>query len=224
MLEFKAQPREIMGRKTNRLRRAGQIPAVLYGHGKANRNLMVEEKEFNKLLKEVGETTLISLKAGEKKYNVLIHDLSRDVLTDKVDHIDFYEVRMDEKIKTHVSLVFVGESMAVKSESGILVRSLQEIEIEALPQDLPKEIKVDISVLNTFEDKIHVSDLAVGPNVKILANLEEMVASVMPPRSEEELKELETKPEEKIEEVQVAGKPTEEGVVLEAQETAPKAE
>ncbi|KKT76210.1 MAG: 50S ribosomal protein L25 [Parcubacteria group bacterium GW2011_GWF2_44_7] len=224
MLELKAEAREITGRKTNSLRRAGIIPAVLYGHGKKNQNLTVDEKEFGVILKEAGETSLVALKIGDKKHNVLIHDLSRHPLTDKSIHIDFYEVKMDEKIKTKVPLVFIGESMAVKSEGGILVRSLQEVEVEALPQDLPREINVDISTLNTFEDKIHVSDLAVGANVKILANSEEMVASVTPPRSEEELKELEAKPEEKIEEVQVAGKPAEEAVASEMPEAASKAE
>ena len=214
MLELKAEPRKILGRKTNRLRRAGFIPAVLYGHGKKNQNLSVEEISFLKILKEAGETTLIFLKIGEKKHNVLIHDFSRDILTDKIIHIDFYEVKMDEKIRAKVSLVFIGEAPVIKNEGGVLVRQIQEIEVSALPKDLPREITVDVSGLNTFEDRILVDDLKSGAGVEILAKPEEIIALVVPPRSERELEELKTKPEEKVEEVAVGeegkGKGTEE--------------
>lgn len=205
MSELKAEPREILGKKVKKLRQAGYIPAVLYGHGKKNQNISVEEKSFGRVLEEVGETTLVTLKTGGKNYNVLIHDVDRDPLRGNVRHIDFYEVRMDEKIKADVPLVFIGASEAVKNDGGILVKSLQAVEVEALPRDLPKEIAVDISGLDSFEAKIHIGDLKVSAGVKILANPAEIVAFVAPPRSDKEMAELEGKAEEKAPEPEVVG-------------------
>ena len=126
---------------------------------------------------------------------------------------------MDEKIKTKVPLVFIGESLAIKSEGGVLVRALQEVEIEALPKDLPKEIVIDISPLKTFEDKLLVKHIVVVGSIKILAGLDDVVALVAPPRSDKEMEDLEGKAAEVVapEEIKVAGeeKKTEEAVVEE---------
>ncbi len=205
MLELKAEVREIIGKKVEQLRKTGLIPAVLYGHKIKSVNLTIDSREFNRILKEAGETSLLNLVADGKKHSVLIHDLAHDPLSGAVTHVDFFEVRMDEKIKAKVLLVFTGESNAIKSDGGVLVKALQEIELEALPQDLPKEIEVDISSLNAFEDKIHVKDLKVGGNVKILADPRDMVATVVPPRSEKELEELKQKPVAEVGEVKVVG-------------------
>ncbi len=220
MLELKAEAREITGKKVKNLRNSGLIPAVLYGKGIDSVNISVSGKEMNKALKEAGETTLLSLKLGNKKHNVLIHDLTRDPLTSEITHVDFFEVRMDQKMKANVPLVFVGESLAVKADGGVLVKPLQEIELEALPQDLPKEISVDISALATFEDKIHVKDLKVAGSIKILSNPDEVVASVVPPRSEAELAELEQKPVSEVGEVKVVGEEEKAAQAPESQEEA----
>jgi large subunit ribosomal protein L25 len=205
MLKIKAEPRKELGRKINKQRKTGQIPAVVYGHGIKSEPLYVSAKEFGKAYKEAGESTLIFLEIEGKKTNVLIHDVQRHPLSDEIIHIDFYQVRMDEKIKAKVSLLFVGESPAVKAEGGVLIKNIQEVEIEALPQDLIHHIEVDISKLITYEDRVLIKDLPISGSVKILSDAEETVASVMPPRSEEELAALEEKVEEKIEEVKVAG-------------------
>jgi large subunit ribosomal protein L25 len=225
MLELKAQTREITGKKVKKLRKTGIIPAVLYGHNIKSAPLAVDAKEFSKIFKQAGETSLLQLTIGGKKHNVLIHDLASDPLSDAILHIDFFEVRMDEKIKTKVPLVFIGESPAVKGEGGVLIKALQEVELEALPQDLPKEIEVDISSLRVFEDKIHIKDLKVGGSAKILVDPEDMVASVVPPRSDKELEELEQKPVEEVGEVKVAGeeeKKTEISPAGEEQAPAPE--
>ncbi len=203
MTVLKAEARAVTGKKVKQIRQAGKIPAVLYGHDIKSQNLAVDVKEFNQIFKQIGETSLLELIVGGKKHNVLIHDLWRHPLSHEVRHIDFYEVRMDEKIKVKVPLAFVGESPAVKNEGGILVKSLHEVEVEALPQDLPKEIEIDISALATFEDKIHIGDLKLGSGVKILLEKQEMIASVTPPRSEAELKELEAAPAAEVGEVKV---------------------
>jgi len=219
MFEIKAEVREIMGKKVNSLRRSGFIPAILYGHGKKPVNLTVSAKDFSTVFKKAGETSLVELVVGVKKHNVLVHDLARNPLTAETIHIDFFEVRMDEKIKTKVPLVFIGESLAIKSEGGVLVRALQEVEIEALPKDLPKEIVIDISPLKTFEDKLLVKHIVVVGSIKILAGLDDVVALVAPPRSDKEMEDLEGKAAEVVapEEIKVAGeeKKTEEAVVEE---------
>lgn len=205
MLELEAQPREITGKKVKKLRKTGLTPAVLYGHGIKSVSLSLNTQEFIRVFKAAGETSLLQIAIGGKKHNVLIHDLARDPLSGEILHIDFFEVRMDEKIKTKVPLVFIGESPAVKGEGGVLIKALQEVELEALPQDLPKEIEVDISSLRAFEDKIYIKDLRVGGSAKILVDPEDMVVSVVPPRSDKELEELEQKPVEEVGEVKVAG-------------------
>ncbi|HCX27899.1 MAG TPA: 50S ribosomal protein L25 [Candidatus Portnoybacteria bacterium] len=223
-LELKAQAREITGKKVRQLRNSGLIPAVLYGHGIKSLSLSIDAKDFAKLFKQTGETTLIHLVLDGKNHNVLIHDLARDPLKGETIHVDFYEVRMDEKIKAKILLVFAGESAAIKAEGGVLVHALQELEIEALPQDLPKEISVDISSLNTFEDKIRVSDLIVGNGVKVLANPDDLVAMVAPPRSDKEMVDLEAKPAEEVGEVKVVGEEKKEAEAVAAPEAEPKAE
>lgn len=205
MLELKADLRTILGKKVSGLRKTGFIPAILYGHGKKPTAVTVVAKEFDKIFKQAGETTLLSLVVDGKKHNVFVHDLEKDSLSGRIIHIDFFEVKMDERIKVKVPFVFIGESQAVKADNGVLVRAMQEVEIEALPQDLPKEIAVDISFLKTFEDKIRVEDLALGNNIKILTNSGEMIALVSPPRSDKEIAELETKPVEAAAEVKIVG-------------------
>lgn len=209
-LELTVKIRKTLGKKVKSLRKKGFLPAVLYGIKDKSASLEVDYSKFEKLFSEAGESTVIKLKVGNENKNVLIHDFSRDPISGKFIHVDFYEVRMDKPITADVLLVFEGESSAVKEQDGILVKNISEVEVEALPADLPHEIKVDISVLNTFDDRIHVKDLKVASGVKILAEPDEVVASVTPPRSEAELAALEEKVEEKPEEVEVAGEKTPE--------------
>jgi large subunit ribosomal protein L25 len=210
-LELKAQTRKESGRKLKTLREKGFIPAVIYGSGHKPASIQVGYEEFRKVFEQAGESTLVKLKVDEHIKNVLIHDIAKDPVSDSFIHVDFYQVRMDKEIKAEVPLIFVGEAPAAKSMDGVLVKNITEIEVRALPKDLPHEIKVDISVLDSFDKHIRVKDLILPSGVKVDIELEEMVVSVIPPRTEEELKALEEKPEVKVEEVEVAGeKPVEE--------------
>ncbi len=202
-LEIAAFERESIGRTAEQIRRVGYIPAVLYGHGAENLSLAIEAKSFGKILPHLSSSTLLRLNIkGEKdSRSVLISEMQRHPLTGLPNHVDFHQVKMTEKIRTSVPLVFEGESAAVKTLGGILVKSLDEIEVEALPQDLPEQIIVDISQLKTFEDRISIKQLSVGKEVSILTNLEEIIAVVTPPRSEAELEELEKEVEENAAEV-----------------------
>lgn len=213
MLEISAKLRQSFGRANKHIRNQGLIPAILYGRKIKNIPLIVKESDFEKVYQEAGESTLIKLNVsdGDKKIKkeervALIHDIAKDPVSDRIIHIDFYQVRMDETISTEVPLVFVGESEAVKRDGGVLVKNIQEIEVEALPVDLPHEIEVDISILESFNDAIRIKDLKIPDKVKVVANADDMVASVLPPRTEEELAELEEKVTEEVGEVKVEEK------------------
>jgi large subunit ribosomal protein L25 len=164
-------------------------------------------KEFEKIYKKVGESKFFPLKieGKRKKYEVLIKEIQRDPLTGKPTHVDFYQPPLKEKIETKIPLIFEGTSKAIKELGGILVKNISEVEIKALPKDLPKEIKVDIGSLKTFNDRILIRDLKLPKGVKALRKPEEIVAFVSPP---EKVEELEKPIEEKVEKIE---EKTEEG-------------
>lgn len=200
---LKAKKREVFGRKTNKVRKAGMTPAVIYGKGFPSQSLWVDTMDLGKLLKKAGESTIIELDLSEKeKHNVVINEIQKDPVRGDYLHIDFFKVRMDEKIEKEIRFEFVGESPAVKELGGILVKSLDELPIKCFPADLPSEIKVDISVLKTFEDRISVSDLALSDKIEIMIDPETVVATVDEPRSQEELESLEEKVEEDVTKVE----------------------
>ncbi len=210
-LELNAKVREdIKSNKLKALRKKGFIPAIVYGPGHKPLPIQVDYQKFEKVFDDAGESTIIKLKVGNDSKNVLIHDVAMDPVTDKFIHIDFYQVRMDKAISAEVSLIFEGEAPAVKNLEGVLVKNITEVEVEALPKDLPHEIKVDISCLETFDEHIKIKDLKLPKGVKVLAEPEEVIALVTPPRTKEELEELEEKPEEKVEEVEEVEKEGEE--------------
>lgn len=184
--------RDITGKKVKSLRADGFIPAVLYGHDVKPTNLTLPAKEFSKVFSEAGSSNLVKLEINEKNpVNILILEPQVDPVRDFTIHADLYQVRMDEKIKTEIPIEFVGVSEAVEQLDGTLITNKSELEVECLPGDLVDHIEVDLSVLKTFEDSVHVKDLKVTDKIEILADPEEMIVSVEPPRSEEEMAELE---------------------------------
>ena len=190
--KLNAQKREITGKKVKKLRENGEVPAVIYGHDQKPQPLTLNKIEFSKIYSEAGSSSLIDLSIEDSSaVKVLAHEPDLDPVTGKPIHVDFYRVRMDEKIKTEIPLEFSGESEAVTQLDGSLVTNRDNVEIECLPADLIPNIEVDISVLKTFEDSITVADLKVPSNIEILTDKEEVIASVEEPRSEEELAELE---------------------------------
>jgi len=205
-IQLEAQKREVLGSGVKKLRRDGYLPAVLYGKNQETIPLQVLLKDFNKTLNVAGESTLVYVNVGSQSYPTIIHDVSRDPLTDDVLHADFYKVRLDEKIKTNVPVVFIGESLAVKELGGIFVRNVNELEVEAFPQDLPHEITVDISSLKNFGDQVLVKNIDLGTNVKLEADAETIVATVQEPMSEEELKASLETPVAGVEDVEVIKK------------------
>jgi large subunit ribosomal protein L25 len=191
-IELKSSKRDTVGKKVKSLREKGLIPAVLYGANSESVNLSLKNGEFEKVYAEAGSSALVDLFIDDKPaIKILIHEPQTDPVTDKPLHVDLYKVKMTEKITTEIPLEFTGESPAVKDLEGNLITNKDAVEVECLPGDLISEIKIDISGLKTFDDAIRVSDLNIPETVKILDDAEEIVAQVTPPRSEEELKEME---------------------------------
>lgn len=216
-IELNADKRAIMGAKVRSLRKSGFIPAVLYGKGQEALSLQVPVKEFSKVLKVAGESTLVYVNVDGKSYPTIIHDVAKDPVKDDIIHADFYKVSLTEKIKTKVPVVFKGESPAVKDLGGIFVRNINELEVEALPQNLPHEITIDISSLKAFGDQILVKEIDLGNDVKIEADSDAILATVQEPKSEEELAAELAEPTTGVEDVEIIEKkkdeeePAEEG-------------
>lgn len=185
-LLLNAAARTETGRKVADLRLAGQIPAVVYGHGLTTKNLCLNELELKKLLHQISESDLVDLVIdNEKPIKVLFHDISHDTLTNKIIHIDFYQVRMDEKITTEIELNFVGESLAVKDLGAVLIKTLDSIKVECLPGDLISHLDVDLSALNQLGTIIRAKDLKIPSTLTLLTDSETPIALAEEPKKEE---------------------------------------
>jgi len=190
-MELAVKPRTELGKKVNALRRAGFLPAVVYGEKVPSQPVSVLYSDFMKIFREAGESTIFKLKIdGKKEYDVLIYDIKFDPLKDIPEHVDFYAVPQHRAIRHKVPFEFAGEPPAVKNLGGVLVKVMHEIEIEALPKDLPHALRVDISILEELKSKIHVRELHVPVGVKIFGHLDDVVVLIEAPRTEEELKEV----------------------------------
>ena len=202
-LELKAEVREVTGRQVKHLRQGGLVPAVLYGKDLDPALLQIEEKALTKVLRQAGTHQLISLQIGQKKPQMtLARDIQRDVIRYNYLHVDFYAVRMTEKVTAQVPLELVGHAPAVREQGGILTQGLDQIEIECLPTDLVASIEVNIDGLVEFNDSISVADLTVPDTITILSDPESLVAKIEPPRlaeaeevEEEEMVEVSVEPE-----------------------------
>jgi large subunit ribosomal protein L25 len=193
-LELKAEVREVTGHQVKHLRQDGLVPAVLYGKDLDPALLQIEEKALTKVLRQAGTHQLISLQIGQKKPQMtLARDIQRDVIKYNYLHVDFYAVRMTEKVTAQVPLELVGHAPAVREQGGILTQGLDEVEIECLPADLVASIEVNIDGLVEFNDSISVADLTVPDTITILSDPESLVAKIEPPRlaEEEEVEEEE---------------------------------
>ncbi len=215
MISLNVKPRKEFGKKTGEGRFNGIIPAVVYGPGVENANLWVEEKEFIKVFRKAGESSLIEIIIDDTKEKrpVLINDIQKDPVTDKIIHVDFFQASLKEEVTVAIQLVFEGEAPAEKELGGTLNKNFLEIEVKALPQNLPHEIRVDITGLKTFEDHILVKDLKIPANVEILKNPDEIVAAVLPAQNVEE--ELAKEITENIEDIEKVEKEKKEDVVIE---------
>lgn len=169
-LVLSAEARTILGKKVKKLRRGGLLPANVYGKGLASEALQVKLADFMAVFKQVGSTGLIELKTAGKTHPVLIKNLQMNYLTDAPLHTDFYEVNLKEKVKTMVPVEIVGQSKAVAEKLGVLLQTISEIEIEALPDRIPERIEVNVEKLVKLGDGVTVGDLKVEEGVTILTD------------------------------------------------------
>ncbi len=170
--------RESLGRKVKHLRMAGELPATVYGKKLTSFSVSVATADFKKVFQEAGETGLIELSVGAETHPVLIHNVQIDPVDERLLHVEFYQVDLKEKVKTKVPLVTVGESPAVAERKGVLLSLLTEIEVEALPTDLPEHIDVDVSSLSEVGQEVTVSQLSIPSGVEILTDKEVALVKV----------------------------------------------
>lgn len=208
MFTIKAKKRDEVV-KVDTLRKGGEIPAVFYGAGKDTTSVSVGIVEFKKIWREAGESSTVKVEMGDKNIDVLIHEVQVDPVTGEPIHVDFLAIDMKKKLRVNVPLVFEGISNAVKSGLGNLVKVLHEIEVEALPADLPHDLIVDISKLETLKDQVFVSDIKLPAGVVFVTNDTEIVASIV--EQVEEKEEVAAPVDLSAIEVEKKGKKEEEG-------------
>lgn len=197
--------------KLDVLRRSGEIPAVFYGAGQDTTSITIPIIEFKKVWRDAGESSAVKVTMGDVNIDVLIHEVQVDPVTSEPIHVDFLVIDMKKKIQVNVPLVFEGISNAVKSGIGNLVKVLHEIEIEALPADLPHSLFVDISSLETLENQIFVSNIKLPAGVVAITGGNEVIASIV--AQVEEKEEVVVAPDLSAIEVEKKGKKEEEGEV-----------
>jgi large subunit ribosomal protein L25 len=191
-LSLAAKTRSVTGKRVKDLRVAGEVPAVLYGHGVEARSLTIPAGAFRKVHAKAGSSALVDVAIdGATPVKAIIHEVQPNPLTMEAIHVDFHQVRMDEKMTARIPLVFIGESEAVKALGGSLMKSADSVEVECLPGDLPHELAVDISVLKTFEDDILMSNLVLPKGVELVTEGHMTIASVTPPLTAEQLAKME---------------------------------
>jgi large subunit ribosomal protein L25 len=216
-IELVAAKRTSLGKKNQALREKGLVPAVIYGREVKSEPIEVPAKEMERIYTQAGGNKIIALKVGAGRVrNVLIHEVQLGGVRGELRHIDFYVVRMDEEITTEIPLHFTGESTAVYQQEGTLVKQIESVEVTCLPGDLPESLEVDISVLDDFEKVVTLAVVDIPKNVTLTEeDLSLTVAKVEPPRSDEEMAELDEAVEaelpEGVAEEQVAVKEENEG-------------
>lgn len=179
------EPREERGKKLSSLREAGKLPGVVYGPKEEATPITIDRAAFEKLFHEAGESTVISLTGLDGEKDVLLQEVSFDAKRGGPIHVDFYAIEAGKEVTVNVPLEFEGEAPALKL-GGTLTKVLHEIEVTCRPRNLPHSIVVDVSSLETFEDRVLVKDLSISEDVKVENEVEDVVALVQPVVEEEE--------------------------------------
>ena len=203
---LRATKRETLGRKVGALRRAGKLPAVLYGHGIESTPVMLEAHEAALKLSHLTSSSLMMIDLDGKEYPALVREKQRDYLKNRLLHVDFQVISMTEKITTKVGIELTGTAPAVKAFSAVIVTVLNELEIECMPHDLPERVVIDISGLAEVGASIHVSDVVISDRVKILDDPAETIVVASATREEKAVVEEAPAEEEAAPEASKPGK------------------
>lgn len=191
-----AEPRTILGKKVKKIRREGLMPANVYGKGIESKALQLKLSDFQAVYKQVGETGLVELMVEKNTLPVLIKNLQMDYFKDLPLHADFYQVNLKEKVKTMVPVEMVGEAKAVSEKVGVLLQTLSEVEVEALPDRIPEHVEANVEALAAIGDGLTVGDLKTEEGVEILTDPSVTVAKITEQEKEEVVEVAEEVPAE----------------------------
>jgi large subunit ribosomal protein L25 len=217
-LELTLDAREAHGKANKRLRRAGLVPGVVFGKGEESTPVQIDAKVFETLYRQAGRTSVVNMHLPGKSGTTsgIIKSVQRNPLSGRAIHVDFFLVNLTQEMEIDVPLVFHGEAPAVEETGGTLLHNLSSVHVKALPTDIPHEISVDVSVLHSLDVAIHVRDLSLNRDlVTVLTDGDTLVATVVPPRIEEEPEPVLTE-----EELEAAAAAEAEGAEGEAAEGA----
>lgn len=221
------QREQLGGKASRRLRKEGNVPAVLYGSNMKSVPLVLNKKDIIQILKsESGENTIFKVSFDSKSHNVMIKEMQIDPLTDELIHVDLVQITMNKAIQVSVPIELTGEAVGEKSEGGFVDFVTREVEVECLPQKIPEQIEVDVSDLH-INQSIRLEDITPPQGVKFLEDPQTVIVNVGIPTEEEEVEEI---PEEEViseeEEPEVIRKEEEEGEETkeEAEETSEEKE
>lgn len=173
-----SEPRTVIGKKVKKLRREGLLPANVYGKGLESTSIQVKLTDFQTVFKEVGETGLIDLQVNGEKRPVLVKNMHQTYPHHIPLHVDFYQVNLKEKVKTMVPIVLTGEPVAVTEKLGMLLQTLAEVEIEALPEELPENVEISVEKLAAVDEQLSVEDLKAPAGVTILTAGDQIIAKI----------------------------------------------
>ena len=179
--ELAAEPREITGKASRKLRREGLIPGVVYGHNVKPQSVQVPKKELERVYLRAGSNTLVDLTVGDgnSTNKVFIHDVQRDAVHHDLTHVDFVVVNLREEMTVNVPIVLTGEAPAVAKSEGLLLSQTEHLTVKALPMNIPPLVEADISGLDEVGKALHVSDLAIPDNVTLLTPEDELVVKII---------------------------------------------
>jgi large subunit ribosomal protein L25 len=203
--ELRVARREVLGKKAKALRREGLTPANIYGHNVESQAIQVATEELKHVLKSAGRNDIVYLRLdGDDPRPTFVRDVQQHPVTDAIQHIDFLQISLREKVRADVPIHLIGLSPAVDTFGGILMHGLDHVTVEALPTEVPSFLEIDVSPLTEINQALHVSDLALPEDVTLLTDVEQVVAKVAPPavepveeapEEEEALEEGEAAPE-----------------------------
>ncbi len=172
---LKVEKREVVGKKVKHLRRNGILPANMFGKGVKSQSLQLALKDFEEIYKKVHETGLVDLSIGSEVHPILIQNVQIHPITHTPIHADFFKVNLKEKVRASIPIIAVGEPKAVSEKIGVLLQPLSEVEVEALPADLPENLEINVEKLVAIDDNLTIADLKAPNGVEILAEPHEMI-------------------------------------------------
>lgn len=195
---IEAELRTVIGKKVGVLRREGKLPGVIYGHKISPTPILMDLHNVSQQLSAISQSHIVTISVDGKKHAALVREKQRDYIRGTLKHVDFQVVSLTEKIRTHVTIEFIGLAPAIKNFNGVVVTEINQVEVEAFPNDLPEKFVVDLSKLENLGDSIYVKDLDIPANVTLFTEENDVivvVTGVAEEKVEEEAGEVAAEPE-----------------------------